>query len=104
MLPAAGAALLAREHGTQSVYPGLERLMSHLAMMKYQGQGLAPLLADEEFLTRCSPLSEVHEAPPAGKVEAYLGVDVGNSVCQQLRIHWANGAEVSRLAGSRERS
>src|SRR5512143_2246231 len=77
-LPAAGAALLARERGTQSVYPGPERLVSHLEMMKYQGQGLAPLLADEEFLVRCSPLSEVHSVPEGGKVDAYLGVDIGS--------------------------
>ncbi|MDA8088377.1 MAG: acyl-CoA dehydratase activase, partial [Nitrospiraceae bacterium] len=78
VLPAAGAALLAQERGAVSEFRGTEKLESHLKMTKYKGEGLAPLLADEEFLVRCSPLSEVHEVEPGRKINAYLGVDIGS--------------------------
>jgi predicted CoA-substrate-specific enzyme activase len=78
VLPAAGAALLSMERGTVSVFSGVDRLAAHLDMTRYKGEGLAPLLADDEFLCRCSPLSEVHEAPASGRVDAYLGIDIGS--------------------------
>lgn len=78
VLPAAGAGLLARERAVVSDFKGPEKLESHLKMTKYKGAGLAPLLADEEFLVRCSPLSEVHEVGPGRRINAYLGVDIGS--------------------------
>jgi len=77
-LPAAGAAVIAMEKGLKSVYSGPERLHAHLEMMDYQGEGLAPLLADDDFLARCSPLSEVRELGEGEKVDAYLGIDIGS--------------------------
>ena len=78
VLPAAGAALLTFEKGALSVYPGIEKLKTHMDLTRYQGQGLAPLLADDDFLVRCSPLSEVRQINEGEKVDAYLGVDIGS--------------------------
>ncbi len=77
-LPAAGAALLAIEKGLHSIYNGTDLLDSHLKMMKYKGEGLAPLLADDDFLVRCSPLSEVRQVEAGDRVDAYLGIDIGS--------------------------
>ncbi|MBI5694323.1 MAG: hypothetical protein HZC51_01090 [Nitrospirae bacterium] len=77
-LPAAGAALIALEKGLASEYPGNEKLATHLQMTKYQGEGLEPLLADDAFLIRCSPLSEVKAVAESGRVDAYLGIDIGS--------------------------
>ncbi len=77
-LPGAGAALLAVEKGLPSELGSPERLRSHLKMTRYKGEGLEPLLADGDFLARCSPLSEVHEPGGVEKTDAYLGIDVGS--------------------------
>jgi len=79
VLPAAGAALLAKERGSLTVYEGIDRLKNHLNMTnRYKGEGLDPLLTDDDFLVRCSPLSEVHAIDGKAKVDAYLGIDIGS--------------------------
>jgi len=77
-LPAAGAALLATERGTHAAYHGCDLLLSHLKITKYQGEGLDPLLTDDAFRVRCSPLSEMHPVTAGAKVDAYLGIDIGS--------------------------
>ncbi len=78
VLPAAGAALLATERGVVSTFSGYDMLLSHLEMTRYTGEGLEPLMADSEFITRSTPLSEVRELGGAETVDAYLGIDIGS--------------------------
>ncbi|HEX9861306.1 MAG TPA: acyl-CoA dehydratase activase, partial [Nitrospirota bacterium] len=78
VLPAAGAALIAMERGIRSVFSGYELLLNHLTMTKYQGEGLAPLLTDDEFLKRSTPFSEIREIKDDARVDAYLGIDIGS--------------------------
>jgi predicted CoA-substrate-specific enzyme activase len=78
VLPAAGAALYAAARGDVRKFQGVEKLLAHLKVVQYMGEGLAPLLADEKFLIRSSPLSEVYKVEGPEKVNAYLGVDIGS--------------------------
>ncbi len=78
VLPAAGAALYAKDRGDIKMFRGADKVRAHLKVSRYMGAGLAPLLADEKFLIRSSPLSEVHEIEGDEKIDAYLGVDIGS--------------------------
>ncbi len=78
VLTAAGAALYARAKGEIRAFHGADKVRAHLKVSRYSGKGLAPLLADEKFLIRSSPLSEVHNIEGDKKIDAYLGVDIGS--------------------------
>ncbi|MGA2193509.1 MAG: acyl-CoA dehydratase activase, partial [Nitrospirota bacterium] len=78
VLPAAGAAILALASGKVSEFSGTEKIKLHLDILKYQGEGLAPLMADDDFMVRSSPLSEVHPVTGDEKIDAYLGIDIGS--------------------------
>jgi len=78
VLPAAGAALIAVERGIKTEFTGYDMLLGHLQMTRYQGEGLEPLLTDDAFITRSTPLSEIREVTPGETVDAYLGIDIGS--------------------------
>ncbi len=78
VLTAAGAALYAGARGDMRAFHGADRVRAHLKVARYSGGGLAPLMADEKFLMRSSPLSEVGRIEGGGKIDAYLGVDIGS--------------------------
>ena len=78
IMPAIGAAFKDMEEGIQSSFD-VERLREFVSILKDDSTGHKPLCDNvEKFDKRHNPSYHIHDSGSSGKVNAYLGIDIGS--------------------------